>query len=200
MESIATLVLKDLEFEAKGDCFACESGALAIIKKKLPLSCALGDFDSVSVEDKQIIQEKALAFQTYSSHKDFSDSELAIEYLINLGYHSIYVYGGLGGRVDHQHVNLLLAYKYPQVILVDENQMIYQLSMGEHLLKKEDFDVFSVFSFDEAVISLSECEYPLDYKDIDIHNTLTLSNAWLSENASIVIHKGTVLIMKSKNR
>ncbi len=199
MERIATLVLKNVDFEAIGDCFACESGALAIINKGLTLHAALGDFDSVSLEDKTFIQSKALKFQAYSSHKDFSDSELAIEYLIQEGYDKIIVYGGLGGRSDHLHVNLILAYKYPQVVFKDNKQEVYSLRQGDYKISKDQFDLFSVFSFEKTMISLNNCEYPLENKKINVLNTLTLSNTWLDTEVNLTVHMGTVIIIKSKN-
>ena len=200
MESLATLVLKRIDFELKGDCFACEAGALAILDKGYPLKCALGDFDSVTEEEFSRIQNEAESIVRYSSHKDASDSELAIEYLLDKGYQKIIIYGGLGGRSDHQHVNLLLAAKYPQVIFKDGQQELYSVCVGKHVLTKEDYDVFSVFSFKEAIISLSDCEYPLDQKKIDVENTLTLSNAWINQKASLTVHQGCCVVIKSKNR
>ncbi len=200
MEHLATLVLKNVDFKAEGDCFGCETGTLAIIDKNLPLQCALGDFDSISAADLKRIKEKALSIETYSSHKDFSDSELAVDYLVQKGYQNINVYGGLGGRTDHQHINFLLALKYPQVKFIDAIQELYSLSVGEHLIEKGNYDVFSIFSFKKAQISIEDCEYPLSKKDIDIDNTLTLSNAWISDYARLTIHAGKCLIIKCKNR
>ena len=44
MERIATLVLKNCEFKALGDCFGCETGAVSILEKGLILKAAFGDF------------------------------------------------------------------------------------------------------------------------------------------------------------
>jgi thiamine pyrophosphokinase len=195
----ATLVLKECLFTVRGDCFGCESGALALINQNIECKAALGDFDSVDEKTKNIIQLKAKTFIQVPSQKDVSDSELAIDYLLNEGYQQIYVYGALGNRSDHHHVNLLLAYQHQELILVDENQSIQCYGAGLHTLKKEHYDLFSVFTFDEAVISLSGCAYPLDHRKIDVHNTLTLSNTWLDQESKLNVHQGKVLVIKTNN-
>lgn len=199
MDKIATLVLQNTPFFVSGDCYGCEKGALAILNQGEILKGALGDFDSVSCAEKERIQSSALQFQAYSSHKDVSDSELSIDYLLNKGYTRINVFGALGNRADHQLVNLRLCYQHPEVHLIAENQKVNSYAVGHYLIKKEDFDVFSLFSFNEAQLSISGCEYPLDHKVIYPDTTLTLSNAWLKDEAILDVHEGRLICIRAYN-
>jgi thiamine pyrophosphokinase len=198
METVATLVLRDTWFEKEGDCIGVETGALAILKAGYPLVHALGDFDSVSLEEKNNILKSAYSVQVYPVQKDFSDSELAIHYCIEKGYQKIRVYGALGQRVDHQHVNLSLMFCYPQVILMDEKQSIQAYDEGVHELKKENHHKFSVFSFEKAVISLKACLYPLDHYELNALTRLTLSNEWTQTSARLTVLSGRVFVVKTQ--
>lgn len=199
MERIATLVLKNCEFKALGDCFGCETGALSILEKGIILKAAFGDFDSVTHDQRKRIELEAKAFKVYPSHKDMSDSELAIKEILKEGYTKIFIYGGLGGRSDHQHVNTLLAYQYPQVEFRDENQCLYGCTLGHHVIEKENYDLFSIFTFNEAVISMRQCVYPLDHKQLSACDTFSLSNAWVKDQVDLEVHEGSVICIKTKN-
>lgn len=198
METVATLVLRNTEFNVEGDCIGVESGALAILNAGYPLVYAVGDFDSVSLDDKRRILEAAYSSKVYSSQKDESDSELAINFCLQQGYQKIYVYGALGQRVDHQHINLSLMFKHPQVILMDETQSIQAYDEGEYELNKEKYQKFSVFTFTNAVISLEKCVYPLHNFEINALTRLTLSNEWIEDSVKLKIHKGRVFVVKTQ--
>lgn len=198
MDTVATLVLRETAFSAKGDCIGVETGALAILKAGHVLTYAVGDFDSVKEEEKAHILKHALKSKVYPSHKDFSDSELAIEYCESLGYQTIYVYGALGQRVDHQQVNLSLMFSHPKLILMDETQSIQAYDLGFYELKKENYSKFSVFTLTQAVIDLEGCEYPLEKYAINSLSRLTLSNAWISHEAVLRVHSGRVFVVKTQ--
>ena len=198
METVATLVLRNTEYNVEGDCIGVESGALAILNAGYPLVYAVGDFDSVSLDDKRRILEAAHSSKVYSSQKDESDSELAINFCLQQGYQKIYVYGALGQRVDHQHINLSLMFKHPQVILMDETQSIQGYDEGEYELDKEKYQKFSVFTFTNAVISLEKCVYPLQNFEINALTRLTLSNEWIEDRVKLKIHKGRVFVVKTQ--
>lgn len=198
MEAVATLVLRETWFKVLGDCIGVETGALAILNAGYPLVYAVGDFDSVSLDEKQRILEAAHTSKVYPSQKDVSDSELAINFCLQQGYQRIYVYGALGQRVDHQQVNLSLMFNHPQVILLDEKQSIQSYDEGEHVLNKENYQLFSVFTYTNAVISLENCRYPLQSYEMDALTRLTLSNEWIQESVKLRVHLGRVFVVKTQ--
>ena len=61
---------------------------------------AVGDFDSITKEEKDYLAEK-LAINPYHSEKDDTDLALGIDQAIHSGYSEICVYGATGGRLDH---------------------------------------------------------------------------------------------------
>ena len=61
------------------DCFVgVDRGSLWVLEEKLPLALAVGDFDSVTVEEGQLIQERAQHFVQAQPEKDDTDLELAL--------------------------------------------------------------------------------------------------------------------------
>ena len=59
------------------------------------------------------------------SHKNETDTEVAIEAALQLGYDDIILYGGLGGRLDHEMANLhLMIYRELPLTLMNDTNII----------------------------------------------------------------------------
>lgn len=198
MESEVTLVLRDVPYELRGDCVGVELGAYALIRNHHSLVCAIGDFDSVKEEEFKLIQSNVSNIVQVSSIKDESDSELAIRWCIEKGYSRIHVYGALDERLDHQHINCLLAYKYPSVTLYNDNNRIRAYELGEYNIEKEDFSYFSVFTYHSANISLTGFKYPLEHYNISVDELKTVSNQWIKKDATLSVHQGKVLVYQTR--
>ena len=59
-----------------------DRGSLAILRNDLPLDLAVGDFDSVTAAERQLIQEKAKMVITAVPEKDDTDTELALKVIL----------------------------------------------------------------------------------------------------------------------
>ncbi len=198
MGKIATLVLRDVAYHIQGDAFGVEQGALALMRDKVPLQLALGDFDSISSADAQALRTYAKELQRFDSVKDQSDSELAIFELIRRAYKTVHVYGALGGRLDHQHVNLQLCYRFPGVILYDDQNRIQTYPAGIYTIEKHDYQYVSFFTYEKAQLSLSSTEYPLHKYDLNHDDLKTVSNRFVGEQISFTVHHGKVMVFRSK--
>lgn len=194
MESEVTLVLRDVPYVVKGDCVGVELGAFALVRDQHSLVCAIGDFDSIDHEQYEIVERNVSNMIKVSSIKDESDSELAINWCIQQGYTRIHVFGALDERLDHQHINCLLAYKYPMITLYNDMNRIQAYEKGEYKIEKEDFNYFSVFAYHSANISLVGFKYPLDHYDLNINELKTVSNQWIKKDATLCVHQGKVLV------
>src|SRR5699024_2475225 len=58
---------------------AADRGALTLIEKGVAVTYALGDFDSVTAEQRKIVQENATYFEAFPVEKDETDLEIAIQ-------------------------------------------------------------------------------------------------------------------------
>ncbi len=198
MESEVSLILRDVSYVKRGACIGVERGALAILNQEDELDFALGDFDSVTKQEFNHIQSQAKRIKRYPSRKNESDSELAIAWCLDQGAKRIHVYGALNERLDHHHVNVSLAYTHPEVILYNDTNQIQAYTEGSYTIRQDDHRYFSVFTFDEAEISLIDFTYPLDHISIHLDTLFTVSNQWQKKDAQLVVHRGKVLVYLSK--
>ena len=92
------------------DCFCrCGSRFALGFRGKLPLALAVGDFDSVTEEERQVIQKRALRFVQAQPEKDDTDLELALLTIFEQNPQAeVTIFGALGGRIDHMLANVFL--------------------------------------------------------------------------------------------
>lgn len=197
----ATLLLSRCTAEdiplISGDCIGVDRGAWFAYQHQLPMVHLLGDFDSISSEEKAIlIKHYSHLMAEFSTQKDESDTALALQFAIDSGYQPITILGGFGGRSDHFYAltNLLLQYADVPIRLVHTKQVVQALIPGEyHLMPIHDY--FSIFPNDDALISIQGAQYPLNKKAIQAGDTLGLSNTWVDHQpVRLIIHQGTVLL------
>jgi thiamine pyrophosphokinase len=182
---------------SQGDVIGVDGGAAYAYRFNLKMICAIGDFDSIDPKLLNQVEKTTLVFH-YPTHKDQPDSQLAIEKALELGYEEIHVYGALGGRYDHHHANLVLAYRHDEVILHHEDSLIQSYGIGTHTIKKESHEKLSLFTFETTEISIMKVAYPLDHYTMTSTDILGLSNAFLSDEARLTVHSGRVLVYCEK--
>jgi thiamine pyrophosphokinase len=186
----------------QGDVIGVDRGCALALKNNIALTMAIGDFDSLSPTDFQMLQQSGTPLKTFSANKDQSDAELALDWAIEQGYQTVIVVGFSGGRLDHQQALIqgLFKYKHSGMMLQTSEQCIQYLSQGTHLIHKEkSFETFSLFTLSEAVVSLIQAKYPLHNTKMDVSSIYTLSNAWLNqEPAVLTLHSGEILLFRSR--
>lgn len=196
-----SLILIDQESQLPvhmdGDLIGVDGGAALALRQHRPMIFAIGDFDSID-QDTLAQLKKTVQVYEYPCRKDQPDSQLAIEKALELGYTTLDVYGALGGRYDHHHANLVLAYRYDGVILHQNGTIIRSYGKGTHPIKKESFEKLSLFTFESAVISITNVEYPLDHYHLSSTDILGLSNAFTDDQAILTVHEGRVLVYCGK--
>lgn len=190
--SIDVGTVKDLSIDYigvdQGVIHLCHQGIIPIL--------AIGDMDSI--EDEQILQH--LNIQRFSSIKDDTDTALAIQYAYKQGYDEIDLYGVTHKRMDHFMAIVCLLEKYQniKITVYDEWNKIYVLSPGKHKIMKEDYYYFSVFAFDESIISLQECHYPLHHYHLKRDDPLCVSNQ-MNDDHAIIQTTQPILLIQSKS-
>ncbi|MCD8021752.1 MAG: thiamine diphosphokinase [Lachnospiraceae bacterium] len=81
---------------------AADGGYRYLQKLGVEPDILMGDFDSLEIvpEHRHLIR--------HSPIKDDTDMALAVAWAEKAGYETFFLYGGLGGRLDHSLANLLL--------------------------------------------------------------------------------------------
>lgn len=175
------------------DLIGIDHGAIIAMQANRPMIVAIGDFDSIS-HDELAQLEAYTKLIKLSTHKNETDSEAAINYAQMLGYDEIILYGGLGGRIDHELINLSLLVHKKGITLMNERNRIRLIEKGCTKQKKE-YRYLSFIPLDECVLSLKNVAYPLDHCTVHLWDTFTTSNEILDE-AEIIVHEGRMLMIE----
>lgn len=158
----------------------------------------LGDFDSYTLLDKTI-QSKI-----YSSVKDFTDGEAAIEYVINQNPAKVLIFGALGNRMDHTLSNIYMLEKLAdndiQGEILSLKNEIYFLQDALTLEGVSD-EFFSIVAITEVVrgIDIINAKYELDKATLSRTSSLGISNEFIDGPAIIKIESGKALVLKTKD-
>lgn len=180
------------------DYIGIDRGALTAIRQNIPLLCAIGDFDSISSEERDEIAIHC-PIEVLPTHKDETDSEKGIFYALEHGYDEIILYGALGGRMDHTTANLsLLIHRELPLVLMDEHHYIRKLKKGNYLLPKR-FTYLSFLALEKTIISETGVAYPLEMRTITPQDIYPISNEIIADYAQITIHEGSVLMIQCED-
>lgn len=155
--------------------------------------CILGDFDSSPLPKNK---EKVL---TFPKEKDETDTVLAIDLAARLGCDTLYISGGVGGRLDHTVANLQsLAYaskRQLSAFLCDGGSVTTLLTAGTARLTKGG-GLCSLFAFGgDACVSLDGLKYEGEKLSLTCDFPLGVSNERKADaEACITVHQGQVLL------
>ena len=72
----------------------------------------LGDFDSISAEAKDFFTVQGVPFMAVPAEKDFTDTQMALDFAVTFAPDTIYICGCWGSRADHSLANIFLLCEY----------------------------------------------------------------------------------------
>ena len=186
--------------EIIGDVIGVDKGCLYLIEKGINIKLALGDFDSVNEQQYGLIKTKSENLIKLDPVKDDTDLEHCLKYLETNRYRNVNIYGALGGRLDHEMINIKLCYLSKMNIkLIDDSQIIYKLEKGIHYIQKNNYQYLSLICFDKALINLTGVKYPISYKEIDFDDLYTTSNEINEQSAKLEVLSGRVLVIQCRD-
>ena len=173
-----------------------DKGALVLAKKCITMDVAIGDFDSVSEDDLKQIEMFAEKMIVLPKIKDETDFEAALK---TVQYDEIDVYGGLGGRIDHELLNIKLITEYPSVRLLDDENCIRLLQNGTHMIEKNGYRYVSFFVLDDGYLTLEGVKYPLDDRLVTTKDLYLTSNE-ITEDFMRVQTSEDILMIQSNDK
>ncbi|MCD7956439.1 MAG: thiamine diphosphokinase [Lachnospiraceae bacterium] len=155
----------------------------------------LGDFDSLEVvpEHEHLIR--------HSPIKDDTDMALAVAYAQKEGYRTFFLYGGLGGRLDHTLANIQLltgmSKEGLEGYLIGEDSVITAVTDGKLSFPETASGMVSVFCMGASATGVYErgLKYSLEDAILTCDRALGVSNEFTGEKSSIAVRSGTLLIM-----
>ncbi|MEA1974277.1 MAG: thiamine diphosphokinase, partial [Bacillota bacterium] len=89
----------------KNDFIIAVDGGINHIKELcLSPNLILGDFDSSVLSEA--LKYKNAEIKKYKKDKDYTDGEIAINYVIDEKFFEVVIFGALGNRIDHMLSNI----------------------------------------------------------------------------------------------
>jgi thiamine pyrophosphokinase len=183
-----------------------DRGAWFLVAHGIRPDVALGDFDSVEPPQLAAIRENSGQFIQYDPvDKDWTDTELAMNWALTQSPGEIVLLGALGTRFDHtlSNVHLLrkaLAAGVPCKI-VDEHNEIQLVTHRCEIHRRTHFPQISLLPLTETVIGITLhgfC-YPLIDATITIGQSVGISNVLEAETGIIDVGQGLLLVIQSRD-
>lgn len=178
-----------------------DAGYNYLEKASIKADMVLGDFDSLGKipEHDNLVIHKA--------EKDDTDSVLAAEEGIKLGYKKFIIYGGVGGaRFDHTVANIQLlnrlADKGGQGYLIGQNTIMTVIKDDSIIFDKNEQGIFSVFSMSDKStgVNIRGAKYNLNNAVLTNANPTGVSNEFIGKECSVSVEKGLLLIIWNGNQ
>lgn len=180
-----------------GDKIICVNGGYLIARSSdVHPHYVIGDLDSL----KGDVIDQGLELIKYPEEKDFSDFELALQKASELKPETIYVYGALGGRKDHEIINiLLLAYSNIRAVFIEEQIEIYNVIEKLNIHEKKGY-ICSLVSFGGPCLvkEMEGFKYILKEEFLE-PSSRGLSNIIIDNEAYIHTGKGNLIVIVSRN-
>lgn len=188
----------------EGDMLVCADGG-ALYARDLGLipTAVIGDFDSLTPAFLTELRQKGSTVVEYPREKDYTDTDLAVQWALDHGAGEIILCAALGGRPDHAVANLALAERltrqgHPTLIVDGE----YELRFLYHRLEilGQRGDLLSLIPWGGAArgIRTTGLYYPLRGEDLFPGETRGISNRLLKEKAVVELQKGCLLVVHQR--
>jgi len=164
----------------------------------------IGDFDSIDHALLERYRTYDIPIHSYPSRKDATDSELAIDYAIELSPKEVTLMGMTGKRMDHAITNIHLLKRFWNhdilACVLDYYNRIYYCN-GDMTLHGEIGDFVSIVPISQEVkkVRTFGLEYPLENETLRFHESRGVSNVFLEHEVRIETGSGEFLIILSKD-
>ena len=184
-----------------------DGGCLKLMEEELPIDLAIGDFDSISVEDKETLKNYASNMIEFPSEKDFTDFEEALMWVAKVyPQQKIHVLGAFGGRVDHAISCLWTMFRpelqvlIPYLSLEDEWNHISFLIPGDYVIEKLDYTKYLSFITTGPIeqLTLKNVKYTLSNQDYDFPIAL-ISNEFIEDKMKISFKSGGIIVGQTRD-
>ncbi len=182
----------------EGDVVYCANGGSRIAREAgVTPDFIIGDLDSMATGSKTKKVEEAKKI-VYPEEKDFSDFELILGKLRETSVNRVIVYGALGGRIDHELINvLLLVYFDLEMSFIEEGCEVYNV-LGKKKMVNENGKICTLFTpcgcFIKEMVGF---KYILENHKL-LPSSRGLSNLIVSDTAWISIGEGRLCLILIK--
>lgn len=185
------------------DYIICADGGVKhAVKLGLKPDLIVGDFDSASKSVLQNFKKAGVSVITYSTDKDQTDTQIAVEKAIEKGATNVVFLGALGSRFDHSYANIMLLNRLVKSgitsKIIDEQNVIV---MSDKHIELEGVigQVLSILPFggNACVAETQGLKYQMQNCVLQLDNPFGVSNVFNLERVSIRVSSGYILAIKA---
>lgn len=197
-----SLELLDWEMKDSDYIICADSGANCLFNYKISPHYLLGDFDSIEKEAFNYFSNTACKIESYPKDKDYTDTELALIKAKALGADSIAFLGCTGTRLDHTlgNIGLLLKCLNKKIkgYIRDENNYMELINIPITISGYPE-ESFSLLAYNSPVknLTIEGAKFPLKNYDLQVGESLTVSNEFKNLEIKITFSEGILLYLKS---
>jgi len=174
-----------------------DRAAYWLIRQGRTPDIAIGDFDSTTKQEVDLIKKSIKLVKHYPQEKDQTDMELAVRYVATLPPAEVFIFGATGGRLDHMLATLHLIDKQ---VLVDENNRVRLMGRGKTMLERSSYRYVSIIPYTKSItVSLTGFRYNIDRKIIKKTSSLGVSNEIIGKMGKIEIFSGRAWVIESND-
>jgi len=180
---------------------ACDGGVRHLKKLGIEPDVIVGDMDSIEPAQLTSYSAQGVQIIKYPANKDFTDTELALDYALDLKPAAIYIWAALGGRLDHILANVFLLLEAKdagiKTYLLDEYCEAFIADKEAAFVNAKGVTV-SLFAVSPQVegLSLSGFVYPLQDATLTLGESLGVSNIINEDRATITLRAGNLLVIR----
>lgn len=187
------------------DLIICaDGGARHLLNMERFPHVIVGDLDSIGEKARNYFEKNNVTFYKFPVKKDYTDTELAIEYALNHHVDEITFLGTMGSRMDHTLANITLLLPLTErgikAKMIDDHNEIRVVT--KYLEVQGDIGGYiSIIPISEKVtgVTLRGLEYPLEDATMYMGSSLGVSNRFTHSKASISIGSGKVVLIKARD-
>ena len=183
-----------------------DSGARHALALGFRPNLLVGDFDSIDPAHKERLA--GVPTLRFPSDKDKTDTHLAVEWALEQGAEEVTIAAGLGGRLDHSLANVQLLTLIHGVVgghrrgraakgVVTDGRQAAYLLVDRLELRAPAGTVLSLLPLTKRLVGLSErgVRWELTDADVELGETLTVSNEFTGEPAFLTLRRGMALVI-----
>lgn len=181
-----------------------DGGARYFAEAGLTPHILMGDFDSIDPDIRRTFESEGVKIIKYSTNKDYTDMELAVNYALEHGATRIFIMGATGSRIDHSLSNLQLLHKLLDAgvrgVILNEHNRVY-LIQDKITISRMDGYKLSLVPATPTVegVTTEGLAWPLFNHTMRMGTGLGISNEFNADKATVRISSGRLYVILSRD-
>lgn len=184
---------------------AVDKGLEALDKIEINPNYIIGDFDSINKVILKKYENQNIPITYLKPEKDFTDTHMALKLATKIKSSKITIIGAIGTRIDHSLANIHILKETLEngieAQIIDEHNKIFLLNKDININKDLNYKYISLLPLTTTVegVTLEGFKYKLENANLNIGESIGISNEQLLETTRIKIKSGILIVIFSKD-